>query len=357
MKYFISILVLLSGFSAFAGITISTEGTNASNVVPSISAGSGPNFYYSNISGIPDHVTPPNWAPGNGAAGSCTARSFLINPNCRDATQNFNFSATSTVPTTGHGVMYIRYVPSGSTAPKVNMASGTLISTIGTPVFQLPYSHNSLATAPQLHFGDICAALSADPNLGVNAQCVMTNSKYPVVATLYIIADANGDGYLSPGEDILPFTFTVQSSIPINSSIADQIGFYSFQIFPGDGEAFINQSLPGGTGLFGAYAVKLYYVTGPDVYSSFDPRYFGAINSELTPPGVSISSKELRLNSDGTLMENSVEGLKNDISYYFRAAIVDAAGNTGYLTPAMDDVPANPPRPYQWHAAKPYRLK
>ncbi len=344
--------------TSFATITIATTGTNASNAVASTVTAGGPTFYYSNPSGISDGLSPPNWAAANPAV-PCTPASFQVNPNCRDPTSLFYFQATDSVATTGNATLYIRYVTSGSTAPVAGAAPGTLISTIGTAVFQMPYTANNVATATTLHFGDICNALSSDATLGISSTCVATNPTTPVQAQLYIIADANGDGYYGPGEDLLTFTFTVQSSIPINSSITDQIGLYSFQTFPGDGEVDINQPLPGGIGLSQAYAVNFYYVTGPDVYTAFSSTTFQTINADNVEPATTIPYFQILLDGNGNLTGNAaITGLSNGTSYYFRSSIVDGAGNIGYIESAAsgDDTPANPPLPFEWHAAKPDQI-
>jgi len=344
------VLIQALSFSAFGNIVISTEETNASNVLPSTVPGTGPNFFYSNISGIPDRETPPNWPAGTGLAGSCDqSHGFLVNPNCRDSSQNFNFSASDTVPTSGNSTMSIFYIAAG--APQPVPSQTTAIANLGTIVASFSYSANNLTGPSNLTFGAICNVL-AGAGQPISSTCVPTDPSTPFVAQLYVVADANGDGIFESGESLLSFTFTVLSQIPINSSISNQTGFYGFQTFPGDSEVILLPSaIAEGSAVAGAYAVNFYYVSS----SKFEPgeKMFSHINAEQTEPGIIVPFQQILLDSDGTLSSYHITGLDNGTTYYFRASLVDAAGNVGYMTPATDDLPANPPLPFQWHVAQP----
>jgi hypothetical protein len=160
---------------------------------------------------------------------------------------------------------------------------------------------------------------------------------------LFLIADANGNGVLDPGESILPFTLVFQSTIPVHSSSANADGFYQFQVFPEDGgctlvntladTSFSSISENGGTG---AQFARFYYVTGPDAYTLYDPSIFKKINPTVNPE---LSYFDLTVDANGNLQPTPSFELTNGTSYYFRSAIVDNAGNIGYLTPDSDDEP------------------
>jgi hypothetical protein len=367
MGFHVALFLILSFSStSFGVITISTSGTGASNVLAPTVAGAGPSFYYSNPSGIPDPTTPTNWGAGTGGQGSCAGPPLLVNPNCRDTTQLLTLTVSDTVATTAsNATFYIKYVTTGTTLTPPTTAPGIAFGSIGiaTPVLTIgPYTTNQAAVG-SVSFGTICSFLAQDATLGISNQCVATTPGTPVVATLYIFADANGDGYWTPGEDYLTFTFTVQSEVPINSSIENAIGFYSWQAVPGDGQVTINQPLPVGTGVVGAYAVNFYYVTSPNsVYSSTFAStaqpVFNTINNDGSEPSATTAFSQLLLNADGSFSNNVITGLNNGTNYYFRASIVDAAGNNGYieLGTSGDDLPANPPLPFQWHAALPDQI-
>jgi len=350
-------LFLSLSSTSFAGITIATTGSNASNVVASPAAGAGPNFYYSNISGSTDGV---NWLAGTGANNSCaTSGGLTVNPNCRDSTSPFTLTASDTVPTSGNSTMTIFYLAAGAVQPAPSPT--TSIAGLGTYITSFRYTANSVAGPSNFSFGTICGVLAA-AGLAINSACVPNDPTTLFTVQLYIVADANGDTIFESGESILPFNFSVLSQIPINSSIPNQIGLYGFQTFPGDGEVYLKpEQIAEGTGTNGAYAVNFYYVTSPN--NVYDPNFntsapgiFAQINQELHEPAATTAFQQIILNSDGTLPTNYITGLSNGTNYYFRASLVDAAGNIGYMTPATDDLPASPPLPFQWHAARPDQI-
>lgn len=357
MGFHVALFLILSLSSrSFAAIAIATTNTNASNVTASTVAGGGPNFYYSNISGQSDLGTPPNWPQGTGLAGSCAVTGGnLINPHCVDSTTVFNFAAASTVATSGNSQMTVFYLAAGSTQPVPSTT--TLISGLGTPIFSFPYSANNLAGPGSITFGSICTKLAA-AGLAINGTCQASDPTTPFIAQLWIVADANGDGIFETGEDILPFTFTVQSQIPINSSISGQLGLYGFETFPGDGEVFlIPEAYAPGIGVSGAFAINFYYATGGDVYTSFNsPPGFSNINTDQSPIPTTTAFQQIGLNTDGTLSNSYITSLSNGTSYYFRASVVDTAGNIGYMTPSGDDDPPGVAAPFHMHAAKPDQI-
>lgn len=61
-------------------------------------------------------------------------------------------------------------------------------------------------------------------------------------------------------------------------------------------------------------------------------RFYYGIGTGLTDVDIeSTNYTDLQINDDGSFVTDNISGLINDQTYYFRAAVVDAAGSVGYM--------------------------
>jgi hypothetical protein len=300
------IVVILLSFLphfALAAITVSVTGASGTG---DITGTTGNIFWYSNINAAGD-------AAASATGGNC---STVRNPNCKNPADVFTVTVASSTAATG-GRMFLNY---SATAP----SGGTL----GTPVAasQVYSTNQSITFSPT--FSAICTAAGAP----LDANCV--SATYPVIITLYVIADADNSGSLSASEDTATITLKIKSKIETASSAvaSSPVGLYQFLAFPGDQKVHFKNILAVVT--FpnidsGIKNARFYYTTGPncDMSTAVSQAAFTSITPASTNLETTVDPSTANL---GTYF---LKGLVNDTTYYFKIALRDYAGNIGYLTP------------------------
>jgi hypothetical protein len=293
------------------------------------------------------------------------------------------FQASDSVAVSGQPQFDVVF---NSTTAPVASSTQQQIATLGTVIpgwgpNQFLYSTaGQTVTSPQIPFSAICGAVTTAGTGGqittIDANCNQPAGGYAAVTIpLYIIADANGNGMLDSGEDVLGFSLVIQSFIPAASCITatatcpGNFGFYGFETFPGDGEVHLREPLSDGNGSatttgnttteIGSQSVVFFYVTGPDPDTSFAASTF--TNVGPVTPSATQAVQGIPVNSAGQLNTYDITGLTDGTGYYFRAAIQDNAGNYGYITcgggaQCADDVPAADDGFPAAHAAKPDQI-
>jgi hypothetical protein len=327
-----------SATAAPTPLTLSFAG--ASNYINTSGAIS---VYYSNIfasdTGLGLAGNYYAWNPAGG--GPCNKN---LNAQCVQASSQFTITATDNKATSGSPQFWIVAPPSGTTPQPTNPIAG-----LGK-VAQFGYSGANSLTNYTIPFSTICASAGM-ATYGVDNNCnptSITEPFTPILVTMYAIADANGNGILDSGEDVQPFTFTIDSTILMNSSNAESVGIVSFQLFPGDEQAHVRTVVP-------TQFLTFLYTTGPDIVSNFTPATFNSLVPAAAGVAPTYSLATIAIGTDGSYASEYINGLQNQVSYYFRAAITDLAGNLGYVTLPADDTPST-----TWnlpaHAVKPDQI-
>jgi hypothetical protein len=187
-----------------------------------------------------------------------------------------------------------------------------------------------------VQWSQICAAL--DPQ-GVNggANCDPVNGT--LSGTLRVGIDATPyDNILGSSDDYATLNIKIQSdigqdtatqiSLGDNCANSQTVGLCFFDLGAGDGKAFVRgmkalNGFPNAAGNIFKYVRFYWSETG---FTEITPGSPDHVDLEISGSG-----------SDVSVSPKRIEGLQNDHTYYFKAAIVDMARNVGYFTPAADD--------------------
>ena len=187
-------------------------------------------------------------------------------------------------------------------------------TTTGTTINPISRSTTTLT----FDWATICSKIS-----GGNATCTFTESKN---VTLKIAFDTDGDTGVDTDETTTDVTFHLIQPGSTNYNVFSEMneGVSDFKAFPGDEKAFLIG--PDGTDVLpslGGFPIFLYgsKAVAMRVYISDENITKAVYNTTLEPVNISITDE------GGTLDNNVVDGLENDVRYFFRIAMVDQAGN------------------------------
>jgi hypothetical protein len=350
--FFIGItgLIPLTALPAFATMTITAVG--ASKAVAPIGQ-TNLVYYYSNISNTIG--TTPYQGVSYYIDGSGSGCPNVRNPSCLNSTATFTVQASSDAQKTGTGTMYI--IASDHQISNSGTDSGKALAGAST-MGQQSYAVGSSTTPLSLSFATICGfatqatPLIASQILTIDSTCSLTNGHGTVKdgtgsivgQTIYInfvLETANG-GTLDSTSDIGSIQLVIDNSIPAYSVASARQGFYQWTAYPGDGEIHIKNIIADtkfptteNSGLVGVNTVRFYYNTVG--FNATLDQGQGASVFDIPIAG-----------SDGSLSKYYVTGLLNGATYYLRAALVDSAGNIGFLTePSTDDIASHSASPDQ----------
>lgn len=190
---------------------------------------------------------------------------------------------------------------------------------------------------------EICDKIASTSSSGGHTNCVPSGGS--MNNTLRVGVDGNNDGWLdNTADDFKRISFTVQSNIGQDDSDVsvakpcsntDASGICFFKMGSGDTKAVIRQiepasGFPNGPNIQFKY-IRLFYESSGN---SDDPTTLQRINPTSPYQDLAVST-----GSDGSTSYSptKVSDLANDEVYYFKVAVVDAAGNVGYYTPYDDD--------------------
>lgn len=326
--------IILSQLISLAFGAVTATGTGASNMAAP--TGSTAVYYYSNITGTP--------VGGSYVVGDGTNCSKAVNANCRNVTDTFTLSIVSDKAGTGLFYVVVGSIADISTSPSLG---GAVVNSAA------PITANG-AQVVNVTFGAICTKAAALTSPAVNSNCIQTgltaNTDVQTSAatiTLTIVADLNGSGTYDTGDNSTTLTLRVMSSIlqfedPNPSAPA---GVYQFSVYPGDEKVRIRDLLadttfPSLTNDIGIQYLRFYYFT------ENSPTFVDTNFDNIDTSAESTLRKDFSVDRNtGQPESTSILGLQNNIYYYFKAALVDFAGNVGYVTQSNENIEA--------HAAKP----
>jgi len=320
-KNLLCFVISVISSSAFATISISVP-TGVSNSVQA-SGSAAPSWYFSNISATHD-PTNTYFLPSGG--GACSTN---INPQCVTSATHLSFTASSGLAVSGSPAMSVVY--NGTLGVPT---SGALISSFTSVIPSQAYVNAGDVRTFTASWTAICTAIltNAGHPLGLDGNCQNTTAPYtPITVQVYLIADAVGDGNYTTGQDdILTVNLVFDSSIQI-AAVTGTSGLYDFIAFPGDSKVHLKNvqadvGFPAQENSVGVQQVRFYYTTGPAQISQSTFNTLNPANS------LSILNFQTTAAADGTLGSYFITGLTNNVTYYFRAALVDMAGNIGFLT-------------------------
>ncbi len=189
----------------------------------------------------------------------------------------------------------------------------------------------------ELTWENVCSRLFAKAS-DSGSLCVPTADG--VTGSLRIGISADGDDRLDgSGDDYRTVNFVIRreigqgsiaggTSVADNCSVTSAIGICYFEMGSGDSKAFV-RSLEALNGFPSGNNIQFKFVR-----FYFDDRGFNYIGSGSNYVDLPINSTDV---SSFSVSPKRIESLKNEQTYYFRAAVVDAAGNVGYFTAAADN--------------------
>lgn len=205
----------------------------------------------------------------------------------------------------------------------------------------LASSPNSVAKGStatiEITWENVCSRLFAKAS-DSGSLCVPTADG--VTGSLRIGISSDGDDRLDgTSDDYRTVNFVIRreigqgtgaggTSVASNCSVTSAIGICYFEVGSGDSKAFV-RSLEALNGFPSGSNIQFKFVR-----FFFDERGFNYIGSGSDYVDLPISSSGV---SSFSVSPKRIESLKNEQTYYFRAAVVDAAGNVGYYTAAADN--------------------
>ncbi|GEM_PF-2153532 len=189
----------------------------------------------------------------------------------------------------------------------------------------------------ELTWENVCSRLFAKAS-DSGSLCVPTADG--VTGSLRIGISSDGDDRLDgSGDDYRTVNFVIRreigqgasaggTSVADNCSVTSAIGICYFEMGSGDSKAFV-RSLEALNGFPSGNNIQFKFVR-----FYFDDRGFDFIGAGSNYVDLPINSTDV---SSFSVSPKRIESLKNEQTYYFRAAVVDAAGNVGYYTAAADN--------------------
>lgn len=189
----------------------------------------------------------------------------------------------------------------------------------------------------ELTWENVCSRLFAKAS-DSGSLCVPTADG--VTGSLRIGISSDGDDRLDgSGDDYRTVNFVIRreigqgasaggTSVADNCSVTSAIGICYFEMGSGDSKAFV-RSLEALNGFPSGNNIQFKFVR-----FYFDDRGFDYIGAGSSYVDLPINSTDV---SSFSVSPKRIESLKNEQTYYFRAAVVDAAGNVGYYTAAADN--------------------
>jgi hypothetical protein len=189
----------------------------------------------------------------------------------------------------------------------------------------------------ELTWENVCSRLFAKAS-DSGSLCVPTADG--VTGSLRIGISSDGDDRLDgSGDDYRTVNFVIRreigqgasaggTSVADNCSVTSAIGICYFEMGSGDSKAFV-RSLEALNGFPSGNNIQFKFVR-----FYFDDRGFDYIGAGSSYVDLPINSTDV---SSFSVSPKRIESLKNEQTYFFRAAVVDAAGNVGYYTAAADN--------------------
>jgi hypothetical protein len=181
-------------------------------------------------------------------------------------------------------------------------------------------------TSVTFKWGDICAKMgAADPTCAT----VTSSSGNTLSVTIYLDKDNGSD--IDTDEVQAPVTFTILNpGTDHNVFGTNTQGIDAFSPYPGDAKVYIEgtNSPSGFSFIYGgtATAMRVFAAT-----TSLNDAH--AANSGVTYSDIAIDSTS----SPFHLENNYIDGLENQVSYYFRIAMVDNGNNIVQYYPEYND--------------------
>jgi hypothetical protein len=305
------ILIFLFSLPASAEILLSQQPTGASRVLNFVA--NGPNTALEIIGGL----------GGSAVAGECaTANEFATCNNCtadwdvcnktrvRDNSKvQFTFLSTTLA-----GVPVLAYTTGAGPDTPVNAQLSI------TP----PTTASNQTVTLTVSWRDLCIAIDANTNGGGASDCSTVNGSR---AFKIGISQANDGSLIESGDDSIPFTISVISpdvttggtgyATVYDSATATACqfgGICNFSLRKGDEKAYIENLDLRPSGNLGTYTEVLFY---------FSNTSFADItrDDEATAP--------IQISGTNALANDIISGLQNNVEYFFRASVMDRAGNIG----------------------------
>jgi hypothetical protein len=173
----------------------------------------------------------------------------------------------------------------------------------------------------KVKWGNLCSLA-----LGIDGDCREDGDQQITVGV-----DGNGDGSLDDSEDdkisitiVVQFAMEAQSVTCDSDSLDSNDGMCDFSVYPGDQKVYLQDpsvptNFPVGQGKAQYNRVILYCAGGVSSFSDITHNdKCGEFDIEVDDDG------------DVSVTPTSIDGLENDVEYFFVAATVDKAGNIGY---------------------------
>jgi hypothetical protein len=346
-----TILILFAKISS-AAVTFTASGYSTAVVLTGQTT---PTYYFSNISLNTTDASSLNYiVDGGGTSGCPNAR----NPQCLNSAAQFVLNAASSVQkagTTGTMTLVVSAVPLTTTNFNSQSLSAGATANVGSYVL-LSQNYGGAATPVTIafpnSFATLCDAFVKAATAGsltptIDSSCGLAagtpgHGGTATGATIYlniILQTAQGTSNYSAdaNSDIGNIQLVIDSAIPKYSTLSPPLGFYDWTAFPGDGEIHIKNitvdtRFPTSENGVPVQTVRFFYnSTG---FSNLD---VGSPSQDLTITGANGTTP--------TLSSYYITNLLNGTKYFFRASMIDNAGNIGFLT--FDDVNSHAAAPDQ----------
>lgn len=306
------------GASWVHGATISAVATGASNsAYPN--GGTTLTYYYSHIGSTVSSSYIQPAAHGD----SCDTTKNL---NCRNKTDSLTF--TFSTDATGGSVKIVADDEAISSS-NTDIATGLAGSTT--------YTQNVEGTV-SVTFAAICTAAAAAGHTTVDANCDVSTATSAATIQLSVVVDVGDDGSYTDGTDaVVTLPLIIKSAIPEAPGVSGNEGLTAFTVVPGDEKVYfkditIATTSPSSLNEIGVQYARFFYSQGS---STFDFPSVGTVSVNDGDASFQTTVETLDDGSGG-ISDNQLTGLTNDVWYYFRSALVDYAGNVGYVDNTTD---------------------
>jgi hypothetical protein len=235
-------------------------------------------------------------------------------------------------------------VTTGNTLMTISPLSGATNGIVPSGFVPVAASPNN-PTGVTATWGAICQAMITAQIQGIDQNCMPTGSP-PTAVTATLNIGVSVDGATFSGGDGLQITLIVSGSIGQTIGTTDVSttttcantngsppGICQFEAFPGDGKVVMRYLTLGSGANTGGRSFQKLRLLWVQADGNADHTVFGQINSTSQHQDLPFAGA-----GQSSLSSDRVFGFTNDVTYTFKAAVIDDVGNVGYYSDS--DTPA-----------------